>query len=63
MPRPEGATPRASGMGEQGRITLAAQFTNKGGVQLWSASKPAILSLLNQYDFAAEVVLPYCIKL
>jgi hypothetical protein len=29
MPRPEGATPRASGTGEQGRITPAAQFTGK----------------------------------
>jgi hypothetical protein len=30
VPRPEGVTTRASGTGEQGRITSVAQFTNKG---------------------------------
>jgi hypothetical protein len=34
MPRPEGVTPRARALGEQGRITSAAQFTDKGGTGL-----------------------------
>jgi len=31
MPRPEGVTSRARALGEQGRITPAVQFTDKGG--------------------------------
>jgi hypothetical protein len=34
MPCLEGVIPRASGTGEQDRITLAAQFTDKGGARL-----------------------------
>ncbi len=34
MPRPEGVTPGLVALGEQGRITPAAQFTDKGGAGL-----------------------------
>jgi hypothetical protein len=34
MPYPEGVILRARVLGEQGRIILAAEFTNKGGAGL-----------------------------